>query len=158
MDGLMTKTPYFAPLVGCLLSLACSQAFAAPSPYSTMIVFGDSLADAGTFADPGAPGSTYRFTNRTGPQYFDGSGESTSLISSTLLGGKLGVAAGDLNASTSPQRAAQGQADGNNWAVGGYTTQQIYDAITGNSTVTDSDTGQVKAQCRSFGFHIARRQ
>ncbi len=139
----MTKTPYFAPLVGCLLSLACSQAFAAPSPYSTMIVFGDSLADAGTFADPGAPGSTYRFTNRTGPQYFDGSGESTSLISSTLLGGKLGVAAGDLNASTSPQRAAQGQADGNNWAVGGYTTQQIYDAITGNSTVTDSDTGQV---------------
>ncbi|WPN97791.1 esterase EstP [Pseudomonas sp. MUP55] len=139
----MLKTSYFTPLAGCLLALACSQALAAPSPYSTMIVFGDSLADAGTFADPGAPGSTYRFTNRTGPRYFDGSGESTSLISSTLLGNKLGVAPGDLNASTSPARAAQGQADGSNWAVGGYTTAQVLDSITGNSTVTNADTGDV---------------
>lgn len=46
------------------LALACSQAFAAPSPYSTLIVFGDSLADAGQFPDltGGTPGA--RFTNR----------------------------------------------------------------------------------------------
>lgn len=33
------------------LALACSQVFAGPSPYSTLIVFGDSLADAGQFPD-----------------------------------------------------------------------------------------------------------
>lgn len=140
----MRKKPYFAPLIGGLLTLACSQAFAAPSPYSTMVVFGDSLSDAGTFADPGAPpGSTFRFTNRTGPTYLNNGTESTGLVSSTLLGTKLGVAAGDLNASTSPQRAAQGQADGNNWAVGGYRTDQILDSITSTSEVVDSDTDTV---------------
>ncbi|MGY2292352.1 esterase EstP [Pseudomonas sp. SDO528_S397] len=140
----MRKKPYFAPLISGLLTLACSQAFAAPSPYSTMVVFGDSLSDAGTFADPGAPpGSTFRFTNRTGPTYLNNGTESTGLVSSTLLGTKLGVAAGDLNASTSPQRAAQGQADGNNWAVGGYRTDQILDSITSTSEVVDSDTGAV---------------
>ncbi|RXL62747.1 hypothetical protein EO238_33245, partial [Citrobacter sp. AAK_AS5] len=39
------------------LTLACSQAFATPSPYSSMIVFGDSLSDAGQFGG-------VRFTNR----------------------------------------------------------------------------------------------
>lgn len=142
----MPKTPHFVPLIGGLLTLACSQAFAAPSPYSTMVVFGDSLSDAGTFADPGNPGSTYRFTNRTGPTYLPGNGESTSLISSTLLGGKLGVAAGDLNAANSPERAAQGQADGNNWAVGGYTTQQILDSITGTATVSDDSNNVLRSR------------
>jgi outer membrane lipase/esterase len=47
----MLRPPLFAPLAGALLSLACAQAFAAPSPYSTMVVFGDSLADAGQFPD-----------------------------------------------------------------------------------------------------------
>ncbi|WP_248749499.1 esterase EstP [Pseudomonas sp. MWU15-20650] len=140
----MLRPALFVPLAGYLLSLACAQAVAAPSPYSTMVVFGDSLADAGTFADPGGPpGSTYRFTNRTGPTYLSNGTESTSLVSSTLLGGKLGVAAGDLNASTSPERAALGQADGNNWAVGGYRTDQILDSITSTSTVTDADTNAV---------------
>ena len=118
--------PYFvAPLAGCLLALACAQAFAAPSPYSTMVVFGDSLADAGQFPD-GLSGATLRFTNRTGPTFQGDYG----LVSSTLLGSKLGVAPNDLNASTSPVRAAQGLPDGNNWAVGGYRTDNILDSIT----------------------------
>lgn len=121
----MLRPAFFAPLAGCLLSLACAQAFAAPSPYSTMVVFGDSLADAGQFPD-GSAGATLRFTNRTGPTF---QGE-YGLVSSTLLGAKLGVAPNDLNASTSPVRAAQGLPDGNNWAVGGYRTDNILDSIT----------------------------
>lgn len=121
----MLRPAFFAPLAGCLLSLACAQAFAAPSPYSTMVVFGDSLADAGQFPD-GSAGATLRFTNRTGPTF---QGE-YGLVSSTLLGTKLGVAPNDLNASTSPVRAAQGLPDGNNWAVGGYRTDNILESIT----------------------------
>ncbi|MFC6336857.1 autotransporter domain-containing protein [Pseudomonas sp. CCM 7891] len=127
----MPRPPLLAPLAGCLLSLACSQAFAAPSPYSTMVVFGDSLADAGQFPDPGGPaGASLRFTNRSGPTYLGNGTENFALVSSTLLGSKLGVAANDLNASTSPVRAAQGLPDGNNWAVGGYRTDNILDSIT----------------------------
>jgi outer membrane lipase/esterase len=140
----MLKATLRWPFAACLLSLACSSALAAASPYSTMIVFGDSLADAGQFPDAGGPpGSTLRFTNRTGPTYLNGSGEAFGLNSSTLLGGKLGVAPGDLQASTSPVRAAQGLADGNNWAVGGDRTDQILAAITTQSQVanTDASTG-----------------
>ena len=121
----MLKPTLFAPLAGCLLSLACAQGIAAPSPYSTLLVFGDSLADAGQFPD-GSAGATVRFTNRTGPMF---QGE-FGLVSSTLLGAKLGVAQNDLNASTSPVRAEQGLPDGNNWAVGGYRTDNILDSIT----------------------------
>lgn len=140
----MLKATLRWPFAACLLSLACSSALAASSPYSTMIVFGDSLADAGQFPDAGGPpGSTLRFTNRTGPTYLNGSGEAFGLNSSTLLGGQLGVAPGDLQASTSPVRAAQGLADGNNWAVGGDRTDQILAAITTQSQVanTDASTG-----------------
>nr|WP_315493080.1 esterase EstP [uncultured Pseudomonas sp.] len=121
----MLRPSFVAPLAGCLLALACAQAFAAPSPYSTMVVFGDSLADSGQFPD-GVSGATLRFTNRTGPTFQGDYG----LVSSTLLGSKLGVAPNDLNASTSPVRAAQGLPDGNNWAVGGYRTDNILDSIT----------------------------
>lgn len=124
----MLRPSFVAPLAGCLLALACAQAFAAPSPYSTMVVFGDSLADAGQFPD-GVSGATLRFTNRTGPTFQGDYG----LVSSTLLGSKLGVAPNDLNASTSPVRAAQGLPDGNNWAVGGYRTDNILDSITSAS-------------------------
>lgn len=141
----MTRPRSLASLAGCLLAFACASAHAAPSPYSTLIVFGDSLADAGTFADPGGPdGSTYRYTNRTGPGYLPDGQETTAAVSSTLLGGRMGVAPDDLNASTSPVHAANGRPDGNNWAVGGYTTRQIHDAITGESVVTDPATGQVQ--------------
>lgn len=131
--------PYVvAPLAGCLLALACAQAFAAPSPHSTMVVFGDSLADAGQFPD-GLSGASLRFTNRTGPTFQGDYG----LVSSTLLGSKLGVAPNDLNASTSPVRAAQGLPDGNNWAVGGYRTDNILDSITSvsNTAIPPGNAG-----------------
>ena len=140
----MLQNKTFAALAACFLATSCSYALAAPSSYSTMIVFGDSLADAGQFPDAGGPaGATLRFTNRTGPNYQDGRGEFISLNSSTLLGMKLSVAPGDLGASTSPVNAALGLADGNNWAVGGDRTDQIYDAITAQSNIVDPDDGTV---------------
>ncbi|MGY3255992.1 esterase EstP [Pseudomonas chlororaphis] len=131
----MIKKTLFVPLASSLLSLACAQAIAAPSPYSSFIVFGDSLSDAGQFADPGGPaGATQRFTNRTGPVYLDGSGEVRSANSTQLLGAKLGFSDDQLAASTSATRASEGLPDGNNWAVGGYRTDQILDSITTTST------------------------
>jgi outer membrane lipase/esterase len=134
----MIKQTLFVPLAGCLLAMACAQANAAPNPYTSFVVFGDSLNDAGTFADTGGPaGSTQRFTNRTGPVYLDGSGEIRSLNSTQILGGKLGYSADQTASSNSAVRASNGQPDGNNWAVGGYRTDQILDSIT-----TISDTGE----------------
>ena len=54
----MIKQTLFVPLASCLLAMACAQAYAAPSPYSNFVVFGDSLNDAGTFADTGGPASS----------------------------------------------------------------------------------------------------
>jgi len=134
----MIKQTLFVPLAGCLLAAACSQAIAAPNPYSNFVVFGDSLNDAGQFTDTGGPaGATQRFTNRTGPVYLDGSGEFRSLNSTQLLGGRLGFSADQTAASTSAVRANEGLVDGNNWAVGGYRTDQILDSIT-----TESATGE----------------
>jgi len=104
------------------LALACSQAFAAPSPYSSMIVFGDSLADAGQFPDLSGGTAGMRFTNRDENGNF-------APVSPMILGGRLGVSPDDLNPSTSLGI----RPDGNNWAVGGYTTQQILDSITQTS-------------------------
>ncbi len=140
----MPPSELLRPFAACLLAMACCASAQAATPYSTMVVFGDSLADAGQFPDAGGPpGATLRFTNRTGPTYLNGSGEVYALNSSTLLGGLLGVAPGDLAASTSPVRAALGLPDGNNWAVGGDRTDQILQAITTQSQVanTDSSTG-----------------
>ena len=134
----MIKQTLFVPLAGCLLAMACAQANAAPNPYTSFVVFGDSLNDAGTFADTGGPaGATQRFTNRTGPVYLDGSGEVRSLNSTQILGGKLGYSADQTASSNSAVRASNGQPDGNNWAVGGYRTDQILDSIT-----TTSATGE----------------
>ncbi|MFJ2466277.1 esterase EstP [Pseudomonas sp. NPDC087615] len=134
----MIKQTLFVPLAGCLLALACAQAYAAPNPYSSFIVFGDSLNDAGTFTDTGGPaGATQRYTNRTGPVYLDGSGELRSLNSTQLLGGRLGFTADQTASSSSAERANAGLPDGNNWAVGGYRTDQILDSIT-----TQSATGE----------------
>ncbi|WDH20401.1 esterase EstP [Pseudomonas chlororaphis] len=131
----MIKKTLFVPLASSLLSLACAQAIATPSPYSNFIVFGDSLSDAGQFADPGGPaGTPQRFTNRTGPVYLDGSGEVRSANSTQLLGARLGFSDAQLAASTSATRASEGLPDGNNWAVGGYRTDQILDSITTTST------------------------
>ncbi|MEE4683117.1 esterase EstP [Pseudomonas alliivorans] len=136
------------PFAACLLSLACSSAIAAP--YSTMVVFGDSLADAGQFPDTDGPaGSTLRFTNRVGPTYQDGSGEVYNLNSSTLIGRMLNVPAGDLAASTSPVNAALGLPDGNNWAVGGYRTDQVLDSITTRSDAVTPITNGSQTVLRS---------
>jgi outer membrane lipase/esterase len=134
----MIKQSLFVPLAGCLLAMACAQANAAPNPYTNFIVFGDSLNDAGTFADTGGPtGATQRFTNRTGPVYLDGSGEVRSLNSTQILGGKLGFSADQTASSSSAVRASNGQPDGNNWAVGGYRTDEILDSITSTSATGD---------------------
>lgn len=134
----MIRQTLSVPLAGCLLALACHQAIAAPSPYSNFIVFGDSLNDAGQFTDTGGPpGATLRFTNRTGPLYLDGSGEIYSANSTQLLGDRLGLSADQTAASTSAARAGQRLPDGNNWAVGGYRTDQILTSIT-----TASATGE----------------
>ncbi|MFK0087290.1 esterase EstP [Pseudomonas sp. NPDC090755] len=124
----MQKPPFFRSLLSILL-LTGSQAIAAPSPYSTLIVFGDSLSDAGQFPDPG--GNGLRFTNR------DANGQYAA-VSPMLLGAHLGIAPGELGPSTSPVNAALGRPDGNNWAVGGYRTDQILDSITGTSDVVIS--------------------
>ncbi|MDR0280053.1 MAG: autotransporter domain-containing protein [Paucimonas sp.] len=124
----MRKRRYLRQSAACLLAVACSSAMAAPSPYSTMIVFGDSLADAGQFPDPTRPGSSQRYTNRNADGSF-------APVSSMILGGYLGVPSDQLNASTSAVNAALGIPDGNNWATGGYRTDQIFESITGESLV-----------------------
>lgn len=143
----MIRQTLFLPLASCVLALTCAQANASPNPYSGFIVFGDSLSDAGQFTDPnGPPGSTQRFTNRTGPSYADGSGEQYSANSTQLLGGRLGFSEDQTAASTSAARASQGLADGDNWAVGGYRTDQILDSITSVSATGErSRTGYLVA-------------
>lgn len=132
----MNKAFPLACATALALAVASAPAWANPSPYSTMVVFGDSLSDAGQFPDPGGPlGSATRFTNRTGPTYQNGSGEVYGQVSPTLLGDRLGLGSTELGASTSVVNQALGLADGNNWAVGGYRTDQILDSITGQSTV-----------------------
>ncbi|WP_025805321.1 esterase EstP [Pseudomonas chlororaphis] len=132
----MIKKMLFVPLASSLLSLACAQAMASPSPYSKFIVFGDSLSSSGQVADPGGPaGSSYRATNRKGPVYLDGSGEEYSAVAPQLLGARLGFSDDQLAGSTSAARAREGRPDGDNWAVGGYRTDQILDSITTTSTV-----------------------
>ncbi|MBB1518215.1 esterase EstP [Aquipseudomonas guryensis] len=124
------------------LAAACLLASASlplqASPYSTMVVFGDSLADAGQRADADGPaGATERFTNRTGPTYQPGSGESYGLNATQILNGKLGL--GSMTGSTSPVNQALGLPDGDNWAVGGYRTDQILNSITGvGGSIVDS--------------------
>lgn len=123
-----TRLYRLAPV--CLLSLlSASPLLAAPAPYSALVVFGDSLSDAGQAPDPNGPANaTTRFTNRVGPTYQHGSGEEFGYPSTVLLGEMLGVA--NNGPSTSPVHAAAGLPDGNNWAVGGYRTDQILASIT----------------------------
>ncbi|WP_339458657.1 esterase EstP [Pseudomonas sp. EA_105y_Pfl2_R69] len=116
------------PLAAACL-LAASPSLVLASPYSGLVVFGDSLSDAGQFSDPGGPdGATRRFTNRVGPTYQSGSGEIFGSTSPMLLGELLGL--GPQTPSTSSVLADAGLPDGSNWAVGGYRTDQILDSIT----------------------------
>ncbi|MBM7061098.1 autotransporter domain-containing protein [Pseudomonas sp. UL073] len=115
---------------GCL-ALAAPAASAAA--YTGMVVFGDSLSDAGQFSNGLNP---IRFTTQQGPGYSYFSAEAFASTAPMLIGDGLGFA--PQTASTSPLRRALGLADGDNWAVGGYTTAQIYRSITqaGGSVVT----------------------
>lgn len=97
----------------CLLAGASLPLHA--SPYSSLVVFGDSLSDAGWFTD--ADGSV-RFTNRVGPTYQ--AGEAYGPVAPMLLGGKLGLGGDGLAAAND---------GGSNWAVGGYRTDQILDTV-----------------------------
>ena len=119
IDLLMRRLSLLIPLAGCILSFVSERVLAAPTPYSTMIVFGDSLSDSGHFPDTG---SGMRFTNRSGPTY---RGEAYSAVAPMILGAKLSIAPGDLSPSTSPGNAFTGDPDGNNWAVGGYRNVNI---------------------------------
>ena len=115
------------------LAVACCMATVAPSlsaaPYSGLYVFGDSLSDAGQFPDSvNSTIQTRRFTNRVGPLFTDASGEVYGKTSPMLIGELLGL--GAQSPSTSSVFEDNGWEDGNNWAVGGYRTDQILDSIT----------------------------
>lgn len=127
------------------LAVACCMAALAPSlsaaPYTALYVFGDSLSDAGQFPDSANPSTqTQRFTNRVGPLFTDASGEIYGKTSPMLIGELLGL--GQQTPSTSSVFQDNGLADGNNWAVGGYRTDQILDSITqpGGSVVAGERT------------------
>lgn len=115
------------------LAVAYCMATVAPSlsaaPYSGLYVFGDSLSDAGQFPDSvNSTIQTRRFTNRVGPLFTDASGEVYGKTSPMLIGELLGL--GAQSPSTSSVFEDNGWEDGNNWAVGGYRTDQILDSIT----------------------------
>lgn len=112
----------------CLLASASLPLHA--SPYSNLIVFGDSLSDAGWNTDADGP---VRYTNRVGPTYR--AGEAYGPVAPMLLGGQLGLGDAGL---------AAANAGGNNWAVGGYRTDQILDTVNdqylaGNGLRADPD-------------------
>ncbi|WP_227368118.1 autotransporter domain-containing protein [Halomonas sp. M20] len=128
--------------------------------YSDLIVFGDSLSDSGQFPDVerlllGEPGSL-RFTNREKPYqppaaYGD--------VSTQRLALALGL--GPLLPSTSILREQEGLPDGNNYAVGGYTTQDILASITqpGGSVVEVPNlTPALVALLAALGIDTSRSQ
>ncbi len=133
-------TRVLTPLTfACLLASAVSTDAIA---YSGMVVFGDSLSDAGQRPEAGAPTNPVRHTNRVGPTY--GLGEAYGYTSPMLINQGLGLA--PQVASTNLARATSGLPDGNNWAVGGYRTEQVYDSIT---SVFDPLTGIGGSQVRA---------
>ena len=134
MKRLMTPLAY-----ACLLAAAT---YVEAGAYSGMVVFGDSLSDAGQRPEAAAPSNPVRHTNRVGPTYRVS--ESYGSTSPMLINDGLGLA--PQVASTNLVRALSGQPDGNNWAVGGYRTEQIYNSITG---VYDPVTGIGGSQVRA---------
>ncbi|WP_252271749.1 autotransporter domain-containing SGNH/GDSL hydrolase family protein [Pseudomonas subflava] len=121
MKRLLTPLAAACLLAGTSLSLHAS-------PYSSLVVFGDSLSDAGWFTDADGP---IRFTNRVGPGY--GPGEAYGPVAPMLLGGQLGLGADGLAAAND---------GGNNWAVGGYRTDEILGTIDGGTGYLASTGGR----------------
>ena len=124
----------------CLLATNPLPAIAA---YSSMVVFGDSLSDAGQRPNSSATTNPVRHTNQIGPTY-NGTSEAYGLTAPMMINDELGLA--PQVASTNVVRKAIGMADGDNWAVGGYTTAQILESITGThvpNAVTGGAGGSV---------------
>lgn len=112
----------------CLLAFLPSQASAAA--YSGMVVFGDSLSDAGQFGG-------LRFTSQDqGGPYFPAGTAGFGNTAPMFINDALGF--GAQKPSTSALLPLLGQADGDNWARGGYTTADILASITqpGGSVTT----------------------
>ncbi|BFM18272.1 autotransporter domain-containing SGNH/GDSL hydrolase family protein [Maricurvus nonylphenolicus] len=124
------KTSKFAKTkLHCAIALSCAIASAPTmaAPYSELIVFGDSLLDSGQFPNPGAPGTGLRFTNTDGSGVFE-------QVAVQHLAESLGL--GNLGPSTPSDTAVT---VGTNYAVGGYTTDQILASITDpNGSVVDA--------------------
>ena len=78
MKRLLTPLAAASLLAGTSLSLHAS-------PYSSLVVFGDSLSDAGWTTDSSG---ARRFTNRIGPTYQ--AGEAYGPVAPMLLGSQLG--------------------------------------------------------------------
>lgn len=134
----MNRVTTQAALACLLIASTCAQAGA----YSAMVVFGDSLSDAGQRPEAGLPSNPVRHTNRVGPSY--GPGETYGLTSPMLINQRLGLA--PQLASTNVVRALSGLPDGDNWAVGGYRTEQIYNSITSQfDPLTGIGGSQVRA-------------
>ncbi|SHK63237.1 outer membrane lipase/esterase [Halomonas caseinilytica] len=107
------------------MGVAGLMASAPAIAYSSVYVFGDSLSDTGQFPDGESGGlNAQRFTNRLGPDH-----DTTPYgpVATQLLAQKLGLSA---IPSTSIGRQQAGLLDGTNYAVGGYTTGQIWASIT----------------------------
>lgn len=120
-------------------------------PYSQLIIFGDSLSDSGQFPDTGSPllggnpTGGLRFTNRTGPNYFNNNTEYYDAVSTQRLASMLGLQA--LPSTPILPQALTGNPDGTNYAVGGYRTDQVLASITAaNGSVVNAGGGTIRTR------------
>lgn len=120
----------FRPSLGLSLLLAL-PALSLASPYSQLVIFGDSLSDSGQFPDPFGPldgilpTDGTRMTNRVGPTYRDGRDEPFALVAPQYLARRLGLAA----LPSTPAWQDNDNPDGTNYAVSGYRTDEILASI-----------------------------
>ncbi|WPC05538.1 autotransporter domain-containing protein [Pseudomonas benzenivorans] len=126
--------------------LAAMPAATHANPYSQLVIFGDSLSDSGQFPDTGSPllggnpTGGLRFTNRTGPNFLANNSEYFDAVSTQRLAAHLGLQA--LPSTPILPQVLTGNADGSNYAVGGYRTDQILASITAaNGSVVNAGGG-----------------
>lgn len=138
------------PLAAALLLAGLAPAvYADTSPYSQFVNFGDSLSDAGNFPDIGSPLSGgnptggLRFTNRTGPTYAPNNTEYAGQVVTQVLANRLGLQS--LPSTPLLPELLTGNADGTNYAVGGYRSDQILDSLVGTSTVAANGLSRTRS-------------
>ncbi|WP_172143379.1 autotransporter domain-containing SGNH/GDSL hydrolase family protein [Pseudomonas tumuqii] len=143
-------TPSLKTLTAAVL-LASLPAAAQAMPYSQLIIFGDSLSDSGQFPDLGSPllggnpTGGLRFTNRTGPTYLGNNTEYFDAVATQRLAALLGLQA--LPSTPILPQLLTGNADGTNYAVGGYRTDQILASITAaNGSVVNAGGGTIRTR------------